>query len=168
MTSVDHPGWSAAVSSFHKKESHNASAISGMFFHWLCNLNSNFLKKNILGRELSMTTIGQLSAKLRFFSWWFRSLYARGYIPLGARMHPNVTNDYHFWSFQKGYLWRLPQHTQQIYLMLCLTYKKHAYEHKNTHFVFIDENSLRGLVISAWYITIGSLDIKRLLISYYT
>ena len=92
----------------------------------------------------------------------------QGYIPLGARMHPNVTNDYHFWSFQKGCLWRLPQHTQQIYLMLCLTYKKHAYEHKNTHFVFMDENSLRGLVISAWYITIGSLDIKRLLISYYT
>ena len=64
-----------------------------------------------------MVKIGQLSAKLGLLSWWFRLIYAKGNIALGVWVHQSVTYDHHLWSFHKGYLWRLPQHTQHIDLM---------------------------------------------------
>ena len=48
----------------------------------------------------------------------FPSLYVRGHIPLGAWMHPSVTNAHYLWSLHKGYLWWSPQHAQQIDLMV--------------------------------------------------
>ena len=85
-----------------------------MFLQLLCNLNSNFLKKKLLGCELSIAKIGQLSIKLGLLSWWFPSLYARGHIPFGAQVQPSVTNDHHLWSLHKHYLWRSTQHKQRV------------------------------------------------------
>ena len=71
----------------------------------------------LLGCELSMVNIGQLSTKLGPLSWWFPSLYARGHSALGAQVHPSITNDHQLWNLHKGYLWRSPQHTQWVNLM---------------------------------------------------
>ena len=64
-----------------------------MLLQWLCNLNSNFFNNMLLGSELLMVKIGQLSTKLGLLIWWLPSFYARCHIPLGARVHPSVTND---------------------------------------------------------------------------
>ena len=48
-------------------------------------------------------------------------MHPRGHIPLGAWVHPSVTNGHRLWSFHKGYLWRLPHHMQQIDLMCFLS-----------------------------------------------
>ena len=68
-------------------------ALFFISLQWLCNLNSNFLKKKLLGFELSMVKLCQLSTKLGLLSCWFASLFARDHIPLRGRVQPSVTND---------------------------------------------------------------------------
>ena len=76
-----------------------------------------FSKERLLGCEILMVKIGQLSTKLWHLSWWFPSLNTRGPIPLGARGQPSVTNDHHLWSLNKGNILRSPHRTQQIDLI---------------------------------------------------
>ena len=61
------------------------------------------------GKNWSIVSIIQI--------WWFHSLYARDQIPSGVSVHLTITNDHHLSNLHKGYLWRSPQHTQQIDLV---------------------------------------------------
>ena len=88
------------------------SANQNKFLQWLCHLNNNFCKKKLLGCE--SFKIDKLSTRLEFFNWWFPPLYARGHSPFVARVSPSVSNGHHLWTFHKCYLWRSPQHAQQI------------------------------------------------------
>ena len=103
--------WSYTINiySLPQDASHNTSSLINKY---LCNdyaiRKVNFLKKKLLGFELSMIKICQLSTKLGLLSLRFASLFAGDHIPLGGRVQPRVTNDHHLWSFHKGYLWRLP------------------------------------------------------------
>ena len=144
-TSVNHPGWPAAVSAWlfaqwlilswlvtskgiifvfgltqsvaiscHKNESHCAFSLTSKCF---CNDYAIWIV--IFWRKIIevWTFNGKYRSilnKVRTLSGRFPSLYARVHIPLGARVQPTVTNDQHLWSRHKGYLWRFPQHTQQI------------------------------------------------------
>ena len=113
------------------------SAKSKKYLPWICKPENNFPKKKLLGCPLSMVKIGQLSTKLGLLSWWFPSLYARDHIPLRAPVLPSVTNDHNLWSLHMGYLWRSPQHTQQIDLMT-----RHQMETFSASLLLLDGNSL--------------------------
>ena len=72
-----------------------------MLLKLLWNLNNEFPKKRLLGCELPMLKIGQLSTELGLIIWWCSSLHAKGHFPLRHRVHPSITNDYHIWSLHK-------------------------------------------------------------------
>ena len=44
--------------------------------------------------------------QIRILELEFPSWHARGHTPLGAWLHPSVTNEHTLWSLHKGYLWR--------------------------------------------------------------
>ena len=156
-TSVDHPGWPAAVSPW-------------MFVQWLilsCLLTSKgsvfifgiaqsvatscykmrdlvpsakprnllvkameseqqFSEENVIGIWTFNGTNRSIINKIRTFMLVASFILCQRSYSLGSPVHPSQTNDHHHWSLHHGYLWRSPQHTEQIDLM-CLSWSTESW-----------------------------------------